>query len=374
MVRQEPGAQRRPEPGPAAPRDRARGCRIQGRDAVDALRPLRRQLPLPDPRRSRARPAAAGRGLRQRARRPRRARRRLPTARRELLDGDAQQPRRHGPASGDRRPRQLRLHDVPGWSRAVAEHRGAPYRGPRRPDHGRRPGHRRARQRRLAGDPRGGRAALRPALLQAQGERQPARRHRPADEDRLGARRHRRPAPRHARRQRAVRRRRGCRRSLDGDGSRAGAPQALRGDALHRAADQAPGGALAQHRRARAPAPGDHRRVGRRAGFVPARPLARLWRRLVEGLQGLLQVARQPRALPHLERRGRRRLVLPFGRGPDDAGGPVRAAGPGARVAPRPGRRRAQRPPFHRRLRRPAAGRESTTAPMPRSQWTAPAP
>ena len=170
VVRQEPGAQRRAEPGPAAPRDRARGRRLPGRAAVDAVRPLRRQLPLPDPRRPRARPAAAGRELRQRAGRPRRARRGLPPARRR--------------ASGRRCAANLAgmvphpviadLGDfdftvVPRRPGAGAEHRGAPHGRPRRPDHGRRPGHRRARRRRPAGDARGGRAPLRPALLQAQG-------------------------------------------------------------------------------------------------------------------------------------------------------------------------------------------------------------
>ena len=47
--------------------------------------------------------------------------------------------------------------------------------------------------------------------------------------------------------------------------------------------------------------------------------------------------------------------LLPVGRGPDDAGRPVGAAGPGAGRPARPRRRRAQRPPLRRRLRRPAA-------------------
>ena len=106
VVRQEPGAQRRAEPGSAQEVDRARRRGVPRGAAVDRVRSLRRQLPLPAARRPRARPAAARRELRQRARRPRRARRGLPPARRQLLDGDAQQPRRHDAASGDRRPRR----------------------------------------------------------------------------------------------------------------------------------------------------------------------------------------------------------------------------------------------------------------------------
>jgi hypothetical protein len=107
------------------------------------------------------------------------------------------------------------------------------------------------------------------------------------------------------------------------------------------------------------------------------RARARLCGRLVEELQGLLQVADQPGALPGLEH-GRRRRVFHVGRRPDDAGGPLRAAGPGAGQPARPDPRRAQRPPLHRRLRRPAGGRDrglprGPSGPLPAPARTRPA-
>ena len=73
----------------------------------------------------------------------------------------------------------------------------------------------------------------------------------------------------HPRRQRAVRQRRGDRRALAPHGRDAGAEAAGRRDPVHRAADQARGGAEPARRDTRARASADHRRVGRRAGVVP---------------------------------------------------------------------------------------------------------
>ena len=137
-----PVLSRRAEPAPAAQGDRARHHRLPGGAAVDAVRAVRRPLPLPDPRRPRARPAAAGLELRQRPARPRGDGRRLPDRRRQLLDGDAQQPRRHGAASADSRPRRLRLHRLPRRPRAGAQHRRAAHGRAGRPDRRRRPGDR----------------------------------------------------------------------------------------------------------------------------------------------------------------------------------------------------------------------------------------
>ena len=68
-------------------------------------------------------------------RRSRRARRGLSSRRRQLLDGDAQQPPRHDRASGGRRPRRVRLQRLSRQPRSGLEHRGAPHRRSARPDH-----------------------------------------------------------------------------------------------------------------------------------------------------------------------------------------------------------------------------------------------
>ena len=148
---------------------------------------------------------------------------------------------------------------------------------------------------------------------------------RAADLDRLVAhrrrpRRRRRPAARHARRQRAVRRRRVGGRAVERDGGRAGAAEAVRGDALHRAADQAPGRAGAQRRAAGAAPAGDHRRVrrrARRASCGRARSATAASRRRTARASTSRWSTWRAAGSGTPRRRGR---LLPLRRGPDDAG------------------------------------------------------
>ena len=90
---------------------------------------------------------------------------------------------------------------------------------------------------------------------------------------------------------------------------------------------------------------------------VRARALARLRRRVVEGLQGLLQVDRQPGALPLWNAEGGGGAFFLSGEDLTTQAGLAVQQDLALVAAARPGRRRAQRPPLHRRLRRPAARR-----------------
>ena len=83
---------------------------------------------------------------------------------------------------------------------------------------------------------------------------------------------------------------------------------------------------------------GDHRRVGGYARGLPARAAPGLHRRVVQDLQGPLQVDSQRRALPAVEPRGGRGALLHVGRGSHHPGRARAAAGPGAGVAARPRR------------------------------------
>ncbi|MEJ7687006.1 MAG: amidase family protein [Variovorax sp.] len=94
-------------------------------------------------------------------------------------------------------------------------------------------------------------------------------------------------------------------------------------------------------------------------GALDAFPRAKAlgYRRVVQGLQGLLQVAHQPGAMPRVERSNPGPALLHVGRGPHDAGRPVAAAGSGAG---QPAGHRpcgAQRAPFHQWLQWPAEHR-----------------
>ena len=71
-------------------------------------------------------------------------------------------------------------------------------------------------------------------------------------------------------------------------------------------------------------------------GTFPAAHEARLQRRLQQELQGPLQIDPERGAGREAQRRGRRGEVFHVGRGPDDARGGERAAGPGAGVAAGP--------------------------------------
>ena len=132
----------------------------------------------------------------------------------------------------------------------------------------------------------------------------------------------------HVRRQRAVRRCRRHRGTLAQGRRDAGAREDGRGDPVHRAADQAPGGPQPAGDGAGQVPPRHHRRVGRRAVDFPRGTEARLCRRLEQELQGLLQVDPQRRACCQA-----RPGVLHVGRGPDDAARCQRPAGPGAGFA-----------------------------------------
>ena len=81
--------------------------------------------------------------------------------------------------------------------------------------------------------------------------------------------------------------------------------------------------------------------------FVEAR--ARLRRRVVQNLQGDLQIGAECRALRRLERPGPGGALLHVGRGPDNPGRPVAAAGPGAGKSAGHPPCRAQRPPLCQR-------------------------
>ena len=207
--------------------DRARHHRLPGGAAVDAVRAVRRQLPLPDPRRPRARPAAAvssyGNALLDRAVMDAVCRivgASFWTAMRSNLAGMAAHPliRTWPPSiSPPSSPTSSRCAASPPGTRSGWSTRSSP---PIRRGH--------SGRRRPARDARGSGRRLRPALLQAKvgGDRQ-------ADIERLvkiagvldtvpeGA-------ARHPRRQRAVRGRRRGRRPLGSDGGRAGAAEALR--------------------------------------------------------------------------------------------------------------------------------------------------
>ena len=102
---------------------------------------------------------------------------------------------------------------------------------------------------------------------------------------------------------------------------------------------------------------GDHRRVRRRARRLRAGARARLCGRVVQDLQGRVQVAPQRRALRRVEPRARRPALLHVGRRPDHAGRPVGAAGPGAGEPAGHHARGAQRPPLRERHGGAAAGR-----------------
>ena len=116
--------------------------------------------------------------------------------------------------------------------------------------------------------------------------------------------------------------------------------------------------------------PSHHRRVRRHARCVRPGARPRLSGRLLEDLQGTVQVADQSRALrawnvadeEGARRRPRRPStlccrVVPQRRGPDDPGRDCAATGPGPGLAARHRPRRTQRPPLRQRhARAPAFG------------------
>ena len=164
--------------------------------------------------------------------------------------------------------------------------------------------------------------------------------------------------PRLARRQRAICRCRGRRRALARRCGGAAAAAALRCDPLYRAAGEA-GAARwrpAWRRWPRARPVIIDESDGALDAFVQARALGYAGVSS-KACKGVWRVADQPAraAAPGMPRAARR--LLHVGRGPDDPRRGLRAAGPGAGGAARPGPCRAQRPPLHRRLRRPPEGR-----------------
>ena len=182
-------------------------------------------------------------------------------------------------------------------------------------------------RRRPARDAGGGRRGLRPPLVQAQGRRRRARRT-STGSARIAARArpHRRRLPRHPRRQRAVRRTsRACWNCGSGSRPSRRSRRLCGSVVVHRAADQARRRRCRQDVSATVGAEaGDHRRV-RRLASTPS-SAARdtgLHRRLVQDLQGLLQVARSTaRAASSGTRGGRRRGVDPTAALPDERRGP----------------------------------------------------
>ena len=166
----------------------------------------------------------------------------------------------------------------------------------------------------IAGHPRAGRTTACPSrwkrssrryghtLVQAEGRRErrrgrrAARRRSPRCWTRSGGR-----LPRLARRQRAVRRPRRAAGAARADERAAAARAARRRDRLHRAADQPQARARARRLRGVAHDAGDRRRVGRGPRRLPAREGARLLGRLVEDVQGALQVDPERGALRAVE-------------------------------------------------------------------------
>ncbi len=141
----------------------------------------------------------------------------------------------------------------------------------------------------------------------------------------------------------------------DAGGTAAGAAERL--DRLHRAAGEARPGTGRRDGRARRRAAGDRGRERRAARCLRAGQGAGLHRHIVQGVQGGVAVAGQPRALPRVERGGGRAALLHERRGSDDARRRLRSAGPGAGQRDGPRACRAQRTSLRRWLRRPPQGR-----------------